>query len=482
MSDKRESFYWYDLETTGTDSKWDRIVQFAGVRTDHEMNEIGDAFSAYVQLPDDVLPNPDAALVTGITPALLADRGLSEWAVLRRVHEIFSTPATCVAGYNSLRFDDEFIRQGFYRTFMDPYAREWQNGNSRWDLIDLVRATGALRRDGIVWPTDEAGLPVYRLERLSVANDLEHGQAHDAMSDVRATVALAGLIRRAQPKLFEYYLSCRAKQHIRSLLEPYGARLCVHVSGMYPRTQFGTAPVMSICRHPTNSNAIIVADLSQDIESLLEWPEDRIRAELYKPGNPARPPLKEVRINRCPFVAGIEVLNDENWSRLGFNKRDIEERQRRLRKPGIAQKLSRVFARREFEAAVDVEAALYDAFIDDADKSRSQALQSALQEGRWQPLDFKDKRLRELAGRLKARSFPHLLDQDERAEWSTFVHDKLVAAGPWLGIAAFRQRLATLQSERAVDQEAAATQIARDLEILSALAAHGEQLSRQYAL
>ncbi len=200
-----QSYYWYDLETSGTEPRWDRIVQFAGLRTDTDLNEVGDEYCTYVQLPDDVLPDPDAVLVTSITPQLAREQGVSEWQALTRVKEIFSVPETCVAGYNNLRFDDEFIRHGLYRTLMDPYAREWQNGNSRWDLIDLVRATGALRRGGIQWPADEEGLPVYRLEALTAANGLEHGQAHDAMSDVRATLALARLIKTKQPRLYDYY-------------------------------------------------------------------------------------------------------------------------------------------------------------------------------------------------------------------------------------------------------------------------------------
>jgi exodeoxyribonuclease-1 len=481
MSERRGTFYWYDLETTGTDSKWDRIVQFAGLRTDADLNEIGDVENLYVPVPDDVLPNPDATLVTGITPAVAAAGRMSEWAVLRRVEALFSTPDTCVAGYNSLRFDDEFIRHALYRNLMDPYAREFQNGNSRWDIIDLVRAAGALRRDGIEWPVDDAGLPVYRLERLTVANGLEHGSAHDALSDVRATVALARLVRRAQPRLFEYYLSCRSRKLVRGLLEPYGVRICVHVSGMYPRERFGVAPVVSIARHPTNSNSIVVADLCQDVENLVEWPEDRIRAELYKAGNPARPALKEIRVNRCPFVAELGVLTEENWSRLGCQRRDVEERARRLRQPGIAQKIQRVFAPRPYEAPIDPEAALYDGFIDDADRSRSRALQQALDGGRWQDLDFADGRLRELATRLKARSFPHLLAPAERADWRAFVRDKLAATGPWLGLAAFRERVAVLRAERAIaGPDSTPESLQRDLAILDALDAHGARLAADY--
>jgi exodeoxyribonuclease I len=471
-----QSFFWYDLETSGTDPRWDRIVQFAGLRTNLALEAVGDPVSLYVTLPDDVLPNPDAALVTGITPQRTHREGVSEWQALRRLNALFSEPHTCVAGYNSLRFDDEFVRYGLYRNLMDPYLREWQHGNSRWDIIDLVRATGALRRDGIHWPVDDDGLPVYKLERLTQANGIDHGQAHDALADVRATLALARLIRLHQPRLFDYYLGCRDKRTVRGLLEPFGARVCVHVSGMYPRNRFGTAPVMSVCRHPVNSNAIIVADLSCDIEPLLALSEDAIREALFRPGNGERPPLKEVRINRCPFVADIEVLTDENWTRLGFSRRDIKERHRRLRQSGVAQKLMRVYARGPAEPPVDAEAALYAGFIDDADRSRSQALQLSLEEGHWQDFDFADSRLRTLAGRLKARSFGAWLSDVERGEWHAFVRDKLAAQqAPWLTLAAYRRRLHELDAEFAGAPDGVPA-------VLRDLAAHGDGLAEAYGL
>ena len=466
-----QTFYWYDLETSGTDPRWDRIVQFAGLRTNADLEEVGDALSTYVILPDDVLPNPDSTRVTGITPARTRE-GISEWQALCRINGLFSEPGTCVVGYNSLRFDDEFVRHGLYRILMDPYGREWQNGNSRWDIIDLVRAAGALRRDGIEWPRDEEGLPVYRLESLTAANGLEHGRAHDALSDVRATVGLARLIKGRQPKLFDYFLGCRDKKRIRALLEPFGARVCVHVSGMYPRERFGTAPVVSVCRHPTNSNAIVVADLSRDVEPLLQWSEDQIREALFAPNSPDRPPLKEIRVNRCPFVAGIEVLDEENWSRLGFDRKVVRERQRRLNKPGIAQKLTRVYTRGQREPAVDVEAALYEGFLGDADRSRCQALQRALAEGRWQDLDFADKRLVTLAVRLKARSFPELMSADERADWQAFVREKLAAReAPWWSLARYRHRIDELQAELEGGDP-----------VLAELDAHGARLARDYGL
>ena len=468
------SYYWYDLETSGIEPRWDRVIQFAGLRTDLSLNPVGDEYCTYVELPDDVLPSPEATLVTGITPDVTRREGVSEWQAMTRINELFSAPQTCVAGYNSLRFDDEFIRFGFYRMLIDPYAREWQNGNSRWDIIDLVRATGALRRDGIRWPTDDEGLPVYRLELLTKANDLEHGQAHDAMSDVRATVALARLIRDCQPKLFDYYFNGRSKKQVKQLLEPFGARVCLHVSGMYPRSRYCAAPVVSLCRHPKNSNSIIVADLSEDVEPLIGWTDEQIRAELFKEGSTSRPPLKEIRINRCPFVAGIEVMTGENWERIGFDRREIKERQRRLARPGLAQKIMRVYGDRPPPAAPDVEAALYDAFLQDADRGRCASLREALGQGKWLDLDYSDRRLVSLSTRLKSRSFAESLSEEERQDWHEFVRDKLNAEdAPWLTLKEFDARLDRIRQDSAGED-------ARRERLLGKLEAYAGGLKARY--
>ena len=475
------SLYWYDLETSGLQTRWDRVVQFAGFRTDMDLNPIGDEYCTYVKLPDDVLPAPDATLVTGITPSLTLREGIGEWQMLTRVQALFSQAQTCVVGYNSLRFDDEFIRNGFYRMLLEPYAREWHNGNSRWDIIDLVRACGALRRDGVEWPQTEEGLPVYRLELLTKANGLEHGNAHDALSDVRATVALAKLIKTAQPRLYDYYFNLRYKKQARKLLEPYGSRICLHVSGMYPRERYCSAPVVSVCRHPTNSNSIIVADLSQDIESLLQWPPEQIRENLFKAGAKQRPPLKEIRINRCPFVVGLEVMTEENFSRIGFDKKALEERKRRLQKPGIVQKIARVYRDREQSAAIDPEAALYDAFLQDSDRSRCVSLQERLQVGDWLDLDYEDKRLLSLSQRLKARDFNELLSDAEAAQWREFVTAKLhTETAPWLTLQAYTQRIEELRLQATDTDCDNAAESERRIRLLDALAEHAGSLSGRY--
>lgn len=468
------TFYWYDLETSGTEPKWDRIVQFAGLRTDADLNVIGDEFCSYVQLPDDVLPNPQATLVTGITPQITHAKGMSETSALVEINRLFSKPNTCVAGYNSLRFDDEFIRYSFYRNMLDPYAREWQQGNSRWDLIDLVRATGALRREGIEWPTDEEGLPVYKLEELTKANGIEHGQAHDAMSDVVATAGMARLIKEKQPRLFEYYFNLRNKKAIRTLLEPYGATLCVQVSAMYPRERYGVAPIVSVCRHPTNSNSVIVVDLAQDVEPLLSLPAEALAEKLFTPGAEERPPLREVRLNRCPFIAQVEVLSEENLARTGIDLKAARERARRLRQPGLTEKLARVYTQPRPKPAADPDAALYDGFLQDDDRSRCQSLHADLAKGIWRDMDFSDKRLHALAKRMKARSFPSLLDPEEIAPWRSFVREKLSAEGDWLNLPEFDAQLDEMLKDPQLNE--------RDYALLVKLGEHAQDVRDRYEI
>ena len=475
------TFYWYDLETSGTSPKWDRIVQFAGLRTDQDLNVIGDEYCTYVRLPDDVLPNPEASLVTGISPQLTHREGIRETEALKEINRLFSVPGTCVAGYNSLRFDDEFMRYSLYRNLLDPYAREWQQGNSRWDLIDLVRATGGLRREGIEWPQDEEGLPVYKLEELTKANGIEHGQAHDAMSDVHATVALAKLIKTQQPRLFDYYFSIRHKKKARQLLEPYGAQMCVHVSGIYPRPRSGVAPVVSIARHPTNGNSIIVVDLAQDIDDLLTASADDIAARMYTPED--RPALRELRINRCPFIAPIEVLNEENQRRLNIDLGVAKERARKLKQPGVAEKIKRVYQQPSMAANSDPDAGLYDGFLQDEDRSRCADLHERLPRGQWQDLDYHDARLHTLAQRMKARSYPALLEPGEVNSWREFVSEKLDADGDWLNLKQFESRTRELLDEiSAGHQPGGEDAAAHRAMVLTNLLEHAADLRQRYQI
>jgi len=402
----------------------------------------------YVKCPIDVLPDPSACPVTGLTPQRINREGMNELEAYVVMNRRFAQPNTCVAGFNSLRFDDEFVRYGFYRHFLDPYGREWQSGNSRWDIIDLARAAAALRPDGIVWPT-EAGLPSFRLGELTAANGIVHAAAHDALSDVRATIGLARLIREKKRKLFDYFLGLRDRVRLHRLMRPERPQMSVHVSRMFPRERGCLAPVMPVARHPRNRNSVIVADLASDIRPLIEWDADRIREALFGTDRDDRPGLKEVRLNRCPFVAPIAVVRSEDAQRLEL---DIAESQRRFEQlratPGLAAKIAAVYTVERTRPASDADVALYDGFISDSDRQRCGEVLTQVLGGVEAPdVIFADERLNDLLFRMRARRDEAALTAAERARWHDWMRCKLIdGVGGSLTLPRFQRALAELDA------------------------------------
>ena len=424
------SIFWYDYETTGITPRCDRPLQVAGIRTDFELNEIDAPLNLYCRPSDDILPHPAACAITGITPSRLAEQGLSEADFMTRVHAQLAAPGTCGAGYNTLRFDDEMTRYSLYRNFFDPYAREWQGGNSRWDLIDVVRAAYALRPDGIVWPQEE-GRVTLKLERLTAANGLDHGQAHEALSDVRATIALARLIRDRQPKLYDWLFKLRSKQKVMDqirLLQPM-----VHISGRFSADRSYVGVVLPLAWHPRNRNALIVCDLHLDPEGLLADDVETLRQRLYSrradlPEGTLPVPLKLIHINRCPVVAPLSVLRAEDQQRLQLDMALYQARALRL---SDAQELWRdkvqaIYAQEDFTPSDDPEQQLYDGFIGDRDRRLCEQVRAAdpqqLAQEQW---PFDDERLPELLFRYRARNFPETLSEQEQERWKLFCQQRL---------------------------------------------------------
>ena len=424
------SIFWYDYETTGISPRCDRPLQMAGIRTDLELNEIEAPVNLYCRPSDDILPHPAACVITGITPTRLAEKGLCEADFMTRVHAQLAAPGTCGAGYNTLRFDDEMTRYSLYRNFFDPYAREWQGGNSRWDLIDVVRAAYALRPDGIVWPQEE-GRVTLKLERLTAANGLDHGQAHEALSDVRATIALARLIRDRQPKLYDWLFKLRSKQKVMDqirLLQPM-----VHISGRFSADRSYVGVVLPLAWHPRNRNALIVCDLHLDPEGLLADDVETLRQRLYSrradlPEGTLPVPLKLIHINRCPVVAPLSVLRAEDQQRLQLDMALYQARALRL---SDAQELWRdkvqaIYAQEDFTPSDDPEQQLYDGFIGDRDRRLCEQVRAAdpqqLAQEQW---PFDDERLPELLFRYRARNFPETLSEQEQERWKLFCQQRL---------------------------------------------------------
>lgn len=423
MSDS--TFFWHDYETFGTDTQRDRPCQFAGIRTDADFNVIGDPLVVYCKPPSDYLPDPYACLVTGITPQYAAEKGVNEAEFIRVIHEQMAVPGTCTLGYNNIRFDDEVTRNTLYRNFYDPYAREWQNQNSRWDLIDVARAAQALRPEGINWPLNEEGRPSFRLEQLTEANGIEHGAAHDALSDVYATIEFARLLRDRQPKLFNYLYTQRQKQAVQKLLQKPGNQPLVHVSGMYSAQQQRLAVVLPLCEHPTNSNGVIVYDLSVDPKPLLTLSADEIHSRVFTavadlPDDTVRIPLKTVHINKCPVLAPINVLRTEDLKRLRIDLDDCyDNRNRILAEKELGDKLAEVFSQQFTDEISDPDLMIYSGgFFSPHDRVQMDRIRTTPVEAlvSLQP-DFKDKRLPEMWFRYRARNYPQSLTEAESLAW-----------------------------------------------------------------
>ena len=416
MSDSaaRPTFLFHDYETFGTHPALDRPAQFAAIRTDEDFNIIGEPEVFYCKPADDYLPQPGAVMVTGITPQEARDKGVNEAEFARRIHDLFTVPNTCVVGYNNIRFDDEVTRNIFYRNFYDPYAWSWQNRNSRWDLLDIMRACYALRPEGISWPENEEGLTSFRLEHLTRANGIEHSNAHDAMADVYATIAMFGAWRG------------------------------------------NTSWVAPLAWHPDNRNAVIMVDLAGDISPLLELDSDALRERLYTPkselGDLPAVPVKLVHINKCPVLAQANTLRPEDADRLGINRQQCLDNLKVLREnPQVREKVVAIFAEAEpFVPSENVDAQLYNGFFSDADRAAMNILLQT--EPRNLPaldITFADKRIEKLIFNYRARNFPGSLDETEQERW--LQHRRNVFTPEYLQ--SYAQELEMLYSQYEGDSE-----------------------------
>ena len=413
-----KSFFFYDLETSGLRAREDRIMQFAGQRTTLDLEPVGEPVNVLVKMTDDCLPSPSAIGVTGITPQATLLDGVSEAEFCKFVQEEVFVPGTCAVGYNTVRFDDEFMRATFWRNFYDPYEWEWQDGRSRWDMLDVVRLTRALRPEGIEWPVREDGVPTNRLELLTAANGLEHAHAHDALSDVYATIAVAQMIREKQPKLFGYLLKMRSKKEVAKLVNLDNKQPFVYASGRYSNEFNKTTVAFPIA--PGRHGNVLVYDLRYNLEEVdLE--------NVY-------PVVKELCYNKCPAVAPLGVLeSDDGWGKIGLDAETVQKNlQTLLKHPEFAERMRSEYENRpEFPPAMEPEAAIYEGFLNDQDRVKVAAVCNASAErlADFHP-EFDDERLPELLLHYKGRNFPQSLSEHEMEQWEAYRRARLERQAP----------------------------------------------------
>lgn len=470
------TFYWHDYETFGVMPRRDRPAQFAGIRTDADLNEIGTPQMIYCQPAPDYLPDPEACLLTGILPQTCLEHGLPEHAFAAAIERELAEPGTIGLGYNTIRFDDEVTRHLFWRNLIDPYAREWQNDCGRWDLLDVVRTAYALRPEGIEWPRHEDGRPSFKLEHLSAANGLLHEAAHDALSDVRATVALARLLKARQPRLWDFCLALHKKDAVAREIDLLNPKPFLHVSGMYGPERGCIAVVWPLAAHPSNKNEVIVWDLADDPAVLTGLDVASVRERMFTrtedlPEGVTRLPIKTIHINKSPIVIGnLKTLNAPMAERWGVDWALIEQHAgsaSRLALPGAFWK--GVFSRVEEASPLDVDEDLYGGFVGNGDRRLLNNLRSldGMQLAR-ERVSFQDLRLEEILFRYRARNFPATLDVRDQARWEAHraacLHE---GRGGARSLTAFFERIDTL-SETADERGEA---------ILGALYDYAEQIA-----
>ncbi|MES2152430.1 MAG: exodeoxyribonuclease I [Pseudomonadota bacterium] len=423
------TFLWHDYETFGAQPRRDRPAQFAAIRTDAHLNEVGDPIMLYCQPAPDFLPDPQSCLITGITPQQCLEWGVPEHQFAATIESAFSKPGTIGVGYNTIRFDDEITRFMFWRNLIDPYAREWQNNCGRWDLLDVVRMTYALRPEGIEWPLREDGKPSFKLEHLAKANGLLHEAAHDALSDVRATIALARLIRDRQPKLFDFCLALHKKDKVASEmgmhLAPAARQPFLHVSGMFPAERGCIGLVWPLATHPTNKNEVLVWDCSYDPAELFGLDADTVRLRMFSrsadlPEGVTRLPIKSIHMNKSPMlVANVKTLTPAMAERWGI---DLEQgrlhAQAAAAGPDLSTLWAQVYQRPAADEETDVDEDLYGGFINNNDKRKLESLRAeSPQRLALAHPSFDDARLDELVFRYRARNFPASLTAQEAQHW-----------------------------------------------------------------
>ncbi|MDB5741795.1 MAG: Exodeoxyribonuclease subunit [Polaromonas sp.] len=422
------TFLWHDYETFGLNPRRDRPAQFAGIRTDAQLNEIGEPLMMYCQPADDYLPDPASCLLTGITPQHCLEHGVAEHVFASRIEQALAQPGTIGVGYNTIRFDDEVTRHLFWRNLIDPYGREWQNECGRWDLLDVVRMAYALRPGGIQWPLKPDGQPSFKLEDLARANGLVHEAAHDALSDVRATIALARLLRAAQPKLFDFCLGLHKKARVAAELglpaTAQMARPFLHVSGMFPAERGCLAVMFPLATHPANKNEILAWDLAHDPGELPLLDVATLRQRLFTksadlPEGVQRLPIKSVHLNKSPMVVrNLATLTPEMAARWGVDKeRALRHAEIAAGLPDMSLAWAEVF-QRAAQPACDVDEDLYSGFLDNADRRRlNQLRELSGAELAHSRMGFDDPRLQALVFRYRARNFPGTLTPEESERW-----------------------------------------------------------------
>lgn len=453
MSEK--TFLFHDYETFGADPKRDRPSQYASIRTDENFNEIGTPTMIYTKMQEDTLPSPTACMITKITPSEVDEKGISEYDFIKLINAEMSVPNTCVLGYNTINFDDEVTRNTLYRNMFSPYEREWKNGCSRWDIINVIRMAVAVY-PGIIKLGERNGKVSYKLEDLSKENGIVHEAAHDALSDVRATIGIAKIIKQKAPELFNKLLEQRTKGPLTT--ELMCGKPILEANALFGADTRYVDYIMPITPDPANKSKMYCVRLSRpvtELQAILDEKSDEVKRKLYsskavlEENDESRPALHSVTVNKCPILVNSDFiisLYPDQEERNGFYKQANLDMKNiidcykfvKANKAALEKKIIEIYYDEDFlkeydakQKTLDVDVRIYNGFPAKEDEKKMFFFHKDLEKGQVRSHlngGYKDPRYNEMVYRLIARNYPDLFEKlpdVDKERWYQHCHDRL---------------------------------------------------------
>ncbi|WP_316228268.1 exonuclease domain-containing protein [Bradyrhizobium sp. SZCCHNR1039] len=437
------AFIFYDVETTGTAATFDQILQLAAIRTDDALN-VTDSLNIRCRLLPYVVPSPEALLVTGVTASDLGSAPFSHFEMMRQIHTKmaeWSAEGAIFVGWNSMRFDEGMLRQGYYQSLLPIYQTN-TNGNGRADMMRMAQVASACMPSCLAIPRDSKGKCVFKLGGIAEANGVQLDNAHEAMSDAAAVLGIARLVKQSTPKLWDAMVTNARKAAALKLIKNHSHLVLSETYWGAPYT-FIVAPVVA---NAANANEWALFDLQFDPEPLLNAND----ADLLDAIDGKTKKIRRVSVNSQPALLPLEFAPVEiRGGRLSITtyqaraKAVLEHTEFRRR---IGFLLSERYA--DEQPSSYVEENIYASFATSADEIRMHNFQRSEWSDRKAIIkSLGDERFREFGRRILACERSDLLTEREAQQWRGWCRDRLLSDSgvPWLTVSAARARVKELK-------------------------------------
>lgn len=442
-------FAFYDIETTGISPAFDQPLQFAAILTDAEFREI-ERVNLRCRIAPHIIPSPWALAVTGVRPAQLVDPELpSLFELTQEISALIERWSPAIwTGFNSIRFDEEMLRQAFYQNLQpDVFAMQF-NGSTRFDILTALYAVWCRQPDLFEWPVEPDGRVRFKLDRIAPLNGFVAHNAHDALGDVEATIHIACQIAQRAPGLWAELLANRDKGNVQASLANFQPMALVErFGGGLPRATVGCFCGTS----PSNPNQVAFFDLdAADPDDLLVADD----AALFAAVDATPKVIRSVTVNKSPALLFVAAPSAEQLRRAGMIANTPEFRAR------VVQALAARFPEDPDAPTPPVEKQIYGGFYSHADK----ALLAEFQRVDWPRRQeigatLGDARLRQLGRRLVAFYAPALLSAEEGGQFEAWLRERWSAAdapeAEWMTIERSRRALTDVKASEAYDAELA---------------------------